>query len=155
MKYKAVALTVLSLTYIISYAAIYTRKTTAIAAEEGYPVFIVNLRNKATDFETGEKIRMLVEIDDLRQQDLDYRADEQFEQYKKAYFDLEEDIDLLFDSISREFLAQAAELDRQGTSRKEKAALVARTKERATQLVTKKLQDYERIMKNNPSNIDS
>lgn len=153
MKIKIVALIVVSLTYI-TITVTSLRKTTAIAADESYPTFIVQLRNKATDFITREKIRMQLEVDDLRKQDLDYRADELVEQYKEAYFALEEDVDMIFEKISRDFLTQAAELDQQNASVKEKAALVAHTKENALTTVTTKLQSYERIMKNNPLNID-
>ncbi len=153
MKYSLIALILSSLTCMTSGAQ-FVRRTTAIAAQEGYPKFIVDLRNKATDFATREKVRMMLDVDDLRQKDLDYRADELFEQYKEAYFDLEEDIDMIFEKISRNFLAQAVELDREGASRKKKAALVARTRENAQRVVTKKLKSYERIMKNNPQSID-
>ncbi len=154
MKIKIIALTLASLTYTLN-GAVFTQKTTAIAADKGYPAFIVKLRNRATDFITGEKVRMMLEVDDLRQQDLDYRADELFEQNKKAYFALEQDVDSVFEKISRTFLTQAAELDRQNASAKKKAALIARTKRNALRTVTRKLQSYERIMKNNPRSVDN
>ncbi len=153
MKVILNALIVASLTYMTSSAAT-VQKTTAIAADESYPVFIVGLRNKATDFITREKIRMMLEVDDLRKQNLDYRADELFEQHKETYFDLEEDIDMIFEKISRNFLAQATELDQQNASANEKIALIARTKENAQKVVTTKLQQYESLLKNNTPSVD-
>ena len=153
MKIILNALIIASLTYMTSGAAT-GQKTTALAADEGYPVFIVGLRNKATDFITREKIRMMLEVDDFRKQNLDYRADELSEQHKETYFNLEEEIDMIFEKISRNFLAQAVELDQQNASANKKIALIARTKENAQKLVTTKLQQYESLLKNNSPSVD-
>lgn len=154
MNVRLVAVLVVSLAFSL-LGRVYSRKTTSIAAEQGYPQFITGLRNKAEDFLTQEKIRMLVEIDDLREHDLDYRADEFFDLSKAAYFELEDDIDSMFDNISKAFLSRAADLDRKNAPEKEKIALVKKTKEQAYHTVMNELKKYERNVKNNTKIVDN
>jgi D-hexose-6-phosphate mutarotase len=153
MKNNLLVLVLLSLTYP-TFGKFYPEDMTHIASQEGYPKFMIGLRNKAEDFLTRVKISMLVQIDDLREQGLDYRADELLQQYTETYFKLENDIDLVFEKINREFLRKAANLNRKNASVKEKTALIAKAKEKAQQIVDKELQKNERLIKNNKQNID-
>ncbi len=154
MNYRIYTLIVASLTCMASETS-FVPKTTYVAAQEGYPQFIIALRDKAIDFLVMERIRMGLDVQALRKQHLDYRATKLSEQDFAQYLKLEDDIDMVFDQISHEFLQEGEQLDLQGASYKEKAQFVANTKKLAQERVTEKLRSYGMIFKNNLQSIDN
>lgn len=124
-------------------------RTTTVAAQKGYPTFILGLHNKVDNFLKKEEIRMKLHIEELRRKSLDYRADELTEQYKELYLDLEDDFAHAFEQISRTFLSSASELDREQASEQEKAALIKMTKQEAQETIDNLLQKKEALLKNN------
>lgn len=119
----------------LSSTAFSIDRTPVVAGKLGYPQEIVKLRNKADDFLRDARIGMTLDVRDLRHDNLELRADELTLLDNDAYFTLENDIDNVFEQISRQFVAGSNKLDDDDASIAEKAQFVNRMKVLAQQTI--------------------
>ncbi len=150
MKYLLIALLC-----ALSTSSLYcVARTTVVAARAGYPDKIIALRNQAKDFLRDERIRMKIDVQGMRKEDLNLRADELTEQYKDAYFTLEDNIDEAFTKLSREFIRGADELDSDEAPVAEKRRYANQFAIKAQRKIDALIKRNEAVMRINPLNLD-
>ncbi len=156
MKHLSIILpvTLIALCTGLSLSLVGVPRTAVVAVREGYNRKILKLRNKAHKFLRDERIRMRLDVKEMRKEDLELRADDLTDQYKDAYFTVEENVDEAFEKISMEFIRGADELDEDEASVKEKTAFIDKMEDKAERKINELLKRNKEIMQNNPLNVD-
>lgn len=137
-----------------SHSILADERTAELAVELGYPQLMVTLRNKAQEFLAAENVRLMLNVDDLRKLDRNYRAEALSDRYHTQYEELEQIIDTTFEEVNQQFINEEMRLDEHDATDKEKREFITRMKKIAVQRIEELLKQKVIRTRNNPANVD-
>ena len=115
-------------------------RTVDIANQLSYPRDFIALRNKVTNHLRRVGASMLLDVEELQQRSLGYRAGGLQDQYVDNWRELSLDFDDIFKRADRIFLLKAREFDEQNAPVAERKAFILEVKNRLTKEINALIQ---------------
>ncbi len=105
-------------------SAFQSNLTVEIASRMNYPNTVYGLRDKVQDFLDQIKVSMMMDVQELRSENLGYRSASLARGDQEMYYDISARFDREFERVSRNFVLGSAHLDEIDAPVKEKEAFI-------------------------------